>query len=132
LGIAAAFNTVWPPLFSEISNQARLKSPGFEGGNLDRPEPGDASSKHVLHPCADFSSRLGSALQINGLFFWSVGINRHHNKTHITNLQGSHLIASQDSKIIAAKILEPSTGVHSRPLDLEGNYTVCGKSYQGL
>ena len=45
--------------FSESLNQTTLKSPGFENGNLDRPKPWDADSKHVLYLCADTSSRLG-------------------------------------------------------------------------
>ena len=54
-------NTVLPPFLAEFSNQATLKSPGFENGNLDRPKPGMLyNSQHVLHRCADTSSRLGS------------------------------------------------------------------------
>ena len=51
--------------FSESLNQTTLKSPGFENGNLDRPKPWDADSKHVLYLCADTSSRLGY------FFFWA-------------------------------------------------------------
>ena len=36
--------------FSESLNQTTLKSPGFENGNLDRPKPWDADSKHVFVP----------------------------------------------------------------------------------
>ena len=46
-------------LNTESLNQTTLKSPGFENGNLDRPKPWDADSKHVLYLCADTSSRLG-------------------------------------------------------------------------
>ena len=59
LHITAAAHHRFYFLFSESSNQATLKSPGFENGNLDRPKPWDADSKHVLYLCADTSSRLG-------------------------------------------------------------------------
>ena len=74
---AGLLNTVLPPLFSEISNQATLKSPGFEGGNLYRPKPGmlfpNMSCTFVRIPRHNLVPF--SALQINGLFFWSGGIN---------------------------------------------------------
>ena len=59
LHITAAAHHRFYFLFSESSNQATLKSPGFENGNLDRPKPWDADSKHVLCLSADTSSRLG-------------------------------------------------------------------------
>ena len=63
LHIAAAAQHRFTSFFSEISNQATLKSPGFEHENLDRPKPGMLIPnyfKHVLRLCADTSSRLGS------------------------------------------------------------------------
>ena len=65
-------------------DQATLKSPGFEGGNLDRPKPGilvpNMSCTFVQIPHHDLVPF--SALQINGLFFWSVGIYLYHKKAH--------------------------------------------------
>ena len=91
-------------------DQAALKSPGLEGGNLDRPKPGmlvpNMSCTFVQIPHHDLVPF--SALQINGLFFWSVAIYTTRRLIK-PNLQGSHLIASQGFKIIVAKILEPST-----------------------
>ena len=77
-------------LFPEISNQATLKPPGFENGNLDRPKPGmlipNMFCTFVQIPHHDLVPF--SALQINDLFLWSVGINLYHNKAHISKLSG--------------------------------------------
>ena len=58
-------------------DQATLKSPGFESGNLDRPKLGmlvpNMFCTFVQIPHHDLVPF--SALQINGLFLWSVGIN---------------------------------------------------------
>ena len=83
-------NTVLPPFLAEFSNQATLKSPGFENGNLDRPKPGmlipNMFCTFVQIPHHDLVPF--SALQINDLFLWSVGINLYHNKAHISKLSG--------------------------------------------
>ena len=74
--------------FLGISNQVTMKSPGFENGNLDRPKPGML----IPNMCCTFVQIHHhdlvpfSALQINDLFLWSVGINLYHNKAHITKL----------------------------------------------
>ena len=58
--------------------------------NLDRPKPGilvpNMSCTFVQIPHHDLVPF--SALQINGLFFWSVGINLYHKKAHITKPSG--------------------------------------------
>ena len=52
-----------------------------------------------------------SAIQINDLFVWFVGIHLYHNKAHVEHsyFQGSNLIGFQGSKIIVGMILQPTT-----------------------
>ena len=112
-------------LFSEISNQATLKPPGFEHGNLDRPKQGmlipNMFCTFVQRPHHNLVPF--SALQNNDL---SCGLLESiHTTTMLIypNFQGSNLIAFKSSKIIVVMILEPSTGTpggDSRHLDLEG------------
>ena len=90
LHIAAAAQHRFTSFFLEISNQATLKPPGFENGNLDRPKPGmlipNMFCTFVQRPHHDLVPF--SALQNNDLFLWSVGINSYHNKAHISKLSG--------------------------------------------
>jgi len=111
LHIAAAAQHWFTSFFSEISNQATLKSPGFDNGNLDRPKPRmlipNMFCTFVQIPHHDWVPF--SALQINDLFLWSVGINE-NTTTRQTYIIYHHIYPNfQGSKIIEGMILEPST-----------------------
>ena len=112
LHIAAAAHHRFSSFFQKFSNQATLKPPGFENGNLDRPKPGmlipNMFCTFVQRPDHDLVPF--SALQNNDL---SCGLlESTHTTTRLIypNFQGSKMIALKSSKIIVVMILEPSTG----------------------
>ena len=96
-------NTVLPPFLAEFSNQATLKSPGFENGNLDRPKPGMLIPNMFCtfvqiphHDLVPFSAPL-----LKSIYTATMLIN--------PNFRGSNLIFFQGSKIIVVTILRLST-----------------------